>query len=200
MNKSENIANIAKALVLFQNKKIKIPKGESVKDYNGKIKYTYAKIEAIIDSIQPALSECGLAINQFTGGAPGQIKVTTMLTHAESGEYMCEEKIEDIIIPMTKDGKPSQTKEQAYGSMATYYKKYGIASILCLATTDDEILDPDANPIINNADLIKHLSSFTLNSPEHEIIIKGLMHYGVKTIDELTTSQLQTIVARINKG
>ena len=222
MFKSDSIGQIAKALAMFQSKKITIPKGESVKDYKGDIKYTYAKIESIIDSIEPHLADCGLAISQFTGGDTGKVKITTILMHAESGEYMGEENSEDVVVPLNKDGRPSQTKEQTYGAIATYYRKYGITSILGIATTDDEILDPDdrndeyqrsENPQLRymippsvlviteeqKNDLLIKVIAYSLEEGEPQNIVnRALNHYKVDSIDDLNSVQLKRIVDRIS--
>lgn len=208
MNKSETIGKWAAALADFQSKKIKVHKNKEIKG-----SYTYATVESILDAIQPHLASCGLAITQLTGGGPGQIKVTTVLTHKESGEFMSEEKVDDVVIPTTRDGRPLQNQGQAYASLATYYKKYGITSILGIATTDDDILDPDAQNYNDNAksggehidcsrqELISYMTAAsTENDANHEIMVKALMHYGAKSIDDLTTGQLQAIISRMNKG
>lgn len=224
MFKSDSIGQIAKALAIFQSKKITIPKGESVKDYKGDIKYTYAKIESIIDSIEPHLANCGLAISQFTGGDTGKVKITTILMHAESGEYMGEENSEDVVVPLNKDGRPSQTKEQTYGSIATYYRKYGITSILGIATTDDEILDPDDRndeyqrpenpqleymtplsvPVITEEqknDLLIKVIAYNLEEGEPQNIInRALNYYKIDNLENLSGVQLKSILKRIDSS
>ena len=121
MNKSESIKNIAGALVNFQATVSKVSKESK----NPFFKSKYASLANILDTIQKPLSECGLAITQFPDGDA----LTTLIIHAESGEWMES----SYVMPVAKQNDP-----QAMGSAMTYARRYALGSILNLNIDDDD--------------------------------------------------------------
>jgi len=121
MNKSESIKNIAGALVNFQATVSKVSKEAK----NPFFKSKYASLANILDTIQKPLSECGLAISQFPDGNA----LTTIILHAESGEWMES----SYVMPVAKQNDP-----QAMGSAITYARRQSIGSILNLNIDDDD--------------------------------------------------------------
>jgi hypothetical protein len=121
MNKSESIKNIAGALVDFQSSVSKVAKESN----NPFFKSKYASLANILDTIQKPLSECGLAISQFPDGNA----LTTILLHADSGEWMES----SYVMPVAKQNDP-----QAMGSAMTYARRYALGSILNLNIDDDD--------------------------------------------------------------
>jgi len=121
MNKSESIKNIAGALVKFQASVSKVAKEAN----NPFFKSKYASLANILDTIQKPLSECGLAISQF----PDENALTTIILHAESGEWMES----SYVMPVAKQNDP-----QAMGSAMTYARRYALGSILNLNIDDDD--------------------------------------------------------------
>jgi hypothetical protein len=121
MNKSESIKNIAGALVDFQSSVSKVAKESN----NPFFKSKYASLANILDTIQKPLSECGLAISQFPDGNA----LTTILLHADSGEWMES----SYVMPVAKQNDP-----QAMGSAITYARRQSIGSILNLNIDDDD--------------------------------------------------------------
>jgi hypothetical protein len=121
MNKSESIKNIAGALVKFQASVSKVAKESN----NPFFKSKYASLANILDTIQKPLSESGLAISQF----PDENALTTIILHAESGEWMES----SYVMPVAKQNDP-----QAMGSAMTYARRYALGSILNLNIDDDD--------------------------------------------------------------
>jgi hypothetical protein len=121
MNKSESIKNIAGALVKFQASVSKVAKEAN----NPFFKSKYASLANILDTIQKPLSECGLAVSQFPDGNA----LTTILLHADSGEWMES----SYVMPVAKQNDP-----QAMGSAMTYARRYALGSILNLNIDDDD--------------------------------------------------------------
>jgi hypothetical protein len=121
MNKSESIKNIAGALVDFQSSVSKVAKESN----NPFFKSKYASLANILDTIQKPLSECGLAVSQFPDGNA----LTTILLHADSGEWMES----SYVMPVAKQNDP-----QAMGSAMTYARRYALGSILNLNIDDDD--------------------------------------------------------------
>jgi hypothetical protein len=121
MNKSESVSFIATALVKFQASVSKVSKESN----NPFFKSKYASLANILDTIQKPLSECGLAISQFPDGNA----LTTIIVHAESGEWMES----SYVMPVAKQNDP-----QAMGSAMTYARRYALGSILNLNIDDDD--------------------------------------------------------------
>ena len=125
MEKSQSISKLAMALIAFQIKADKIGKDSS----NPFFKSKYASLSNIQESIQIPLAECGLAYSQLPDGENG---LTTILIHAESGEYL----------QSTYDMIPVKNDPQGRGSAITYQKRYALTAILGLNIDDD---DDDGN-------------------------------------------------------
>ena len=90
---------------------------------NPHFKNTYADINALIESVEPILLECGLVLLQpIVNG-----KVITQIIDVESGE-----KIESII------ELSSNLTSQALGSQITYYRRYSLQSLMSLQADDDD--------------------------------------------------------------
>lgn len=122
MEKSETINNLAKALIDFQGRVQKIKKDAK----NPFFKSNYASLSNIQDAISQPLAESGLAYSQMPSGVNG---LTTILIHAESGEYL----MESFIMPVSKQNDP-----QAVGSAITYAKRYSLSGVLGLNIDDDD--------------------------------------------------------------
>ena len=120
MNKSNNLQELAKAMILFSVKVESIKKDAK----NPFFKSSYASLSNILDSIKEPLIESGLSIMQFPTGDYG---LTTLLIH-ESGEYIKSEY----------SMKPSKDDPQGRGSAITYARRYALASILCLNIDEDD--------------------------------------------------------------
>lgn len=120
MNKSENLQELAKAMILFQVKVESIKKDAK----NPFFKSSYASLSNILDSIKEPLIESGLTILQFPTGEYG---LTTLLIH-ESGEYIKSEY----------SMKPVKDDPQGRGSAITYARRYALASVLCLNIDEDD--------------------------------------------------------------
>lgn len=121
MKKSDNITNIAAALVQFQSSVSKVSKEAN----NPFFKSKYASLANILDTIQTPLGECGLAICQHPDGET----LTTIIIHSISGEWMES----SYTMPVAKQNDP-----QAMGSAITYARRYALGSILNLNIDDDD--------------------------------------------------------------
>ena len=131
MEKSETINNLAKALIDFQGRVQKIKKDAK----NPFFKSNYASLSNIQDEISQPLAEAGLAYSQMPSGVNG---LSTILIHAESGEYL----MESFIMPVSKQNDP-----QAVGSAITYAKRYALAGVLGLNIDDDDDGNKAANKV-----------------------------------------------------
>jgi len=121
MEKSASITNIAKALAVFQSKMGKISKDST----NPFFKAKYASLPNILDAIHTPLAECGLCFSQLVDGENG---LTTVLIHAESGEYL----------QATSNMHITKSDPQALGSAITYSRRYALGALLGLNIDDDD--------------------------------------------------------------
>lgn len=94
---------------------------------NPHFKSNYADINSVIEACKEHLNAVGITIMQPMGGdADGRMWVKTLLTHANSGQYV-ESK---MYIPKTDN-------VQAVGSAITYGRRYTLQA-LCLLTAEDD--------------------------------------------------------------
>lgn len=124
MQTSLEIKNISKALLKFQSEMEPIWKDAT----NPHFKNKYASLTALQNAIQVPLSKCGLIVTQHPDGVNG---LTSMLVHAESGEFF----------QSSFTMKPQRDDPQGVGSVITYARRYALAGILGLNIEEDD----DAN-------------------------------------------------------
>lgn len=139
MQKSESIKHLAASLQTFQLKVDKIKKDSSNPFYKSK----YASLSLILETIQIPLGECGLSFSQLPDGHC----LTTILMHAESGEYIsaCYEinPVPDYYKEKDRNGDvifrgDSYRSPQAIGSAITYARRYALGAILGLNIDEDD--------------------------------------------------------------
>lgn len=121
MQKSNSISSLAKALITFHVKVDKVKKDAK----NPFFKSSYASLSNILDAINVPLNEAGLSFSQLPTGENG---LTTILMHAESGEYLESEYTM----------KPVKDDPQGRGSVITYQRRYALAAVLGLNIDEDD--------------------------------------------------------------
>lgn len=124
MNKSESIVNLAKALLKFQANVPNIPRDAANPFHKSK----YASLTNILNGIHEGLNAVGLVVMQNPSSNGEAIQLSTMIIHAETGEFM---ESEFSMIPVKKD-------PQGIGSCLTYMRRYALAAILKLNVDDDD--------------------------------------------------------------
>lgn len=124
MNKSENIATIAKALAAAQSEM-----GSAVKDAkNPFFKSSYADLNAIREAVLPVLNRHKISVLQPTTVIEGNPFVETVLLH-ESGEFISS--VTEVIASKANDA-------QSHGSGISYARRYGLQSLVCVGAEDDD--------------------------------------------------------------
>jgi ERF superfamily len=123
MKMSESIAHIAAALSKAQG----MIDDATKTGLNPAFRSKYADLAAVRAVIREPLAVNDLAIVQGPRRADGGVEVETMLIH-KSGEWISEA----VFIPITK------WDAHGTGSGITYGRRYGLMSILCIATEDDD--------------------------------------------------------------
>lgn len=124
MKTSESIAKIAPAFIKAQAK-IK----SALKDSNNPhFKSKYADFESVVDAYRSAFLEHEIGVIQSPGLLQdGKMHLVTRLQHS-SGEYYEGE----LSIPLSK------IDAQSYGSAVTYAKRYAVAAMTGVVTSDDD--------------------------------------------------------------
>jgi hypothetical protein len=123
MKMSETILALAPALVKAQSQI-----EHAVKDSkNPHFKSSYADLASVLAVLRKPLADNDLCVLQSPRRSDGGIDVETMVLH-KSGEW-----ISDLcFIPITK------WDAQGVGSGTTYGRRYGLMSIFCIGTEDDD--------------------------------------------------------------
>lgn len=121
MNKSESIANLAKALAAAQGEM-----GAAIK--HGKANYgKYAKLEDVWEAASEPLTKNGLSLIQFPTMIGDKPALETIILHI-SGEWISN----SICL------NPVKNDPQTMGGAITYYRRYGMAAALGITQEDDD--------------------------------------------------------------
>lgn len=124
MNKSENIASLAKSLADVQASLAPAKKDSTNPFFNS----TYADLSAVWESCRELLAKNGLSVIQGNSlGANNTVIVETILAH-ESGQWIQSE----LCMPLAKNDP------QGVGSAITYGRRYGLAAIVGIVADDDD--------------------------------------------------------------
>lgn len=90
--------------------------------------HRYATINNILRALKPLLKKHNLYLTQKIIMVGESLALHTVITHLPSGQYI------DSMMHLTVD-KPGP---QAIGSCVTYFRRYSLTSIFCIATQDDD--------------------------------------------------------------
>lgn len=126
MSFSGSLSSLAPALALAQGELEDATKSS----FNPGFKSKYADLAEVLQTIRPVLSKHGLSIVQTIGAYDPErktLQVTTMLLH-KSGEYIMD----------SCNGPVTKPDAQGLGSLTTYLRRYGGASIVGVAQDDDD--------------------------------------------------------------
>ena len=144
MNKSESIAELAKALCKAQSEM-----GGAVKDAkNPFFKSSYADLTSVIKAIKEPFNNNGLSYIQFpvTSSGGNGVGVKTVLMHT-SGQFIESE----FYLPLVK------ADPQAGGSAITYARRYALQALAGIPTADDDAEaamfrnEPNVNQVCDEA-------------------------------------------------
>lgn len=130
MQRSESLAAFLPAFLKAQEMLGK-PKKSAV---NPHFQSWYAPLDEVLGAVLPALHAHGLVLLQPSGNdidfedAAQAVRVTTMILHAASGEWISA----DTVITL------AQPTAQAIGSAITYGRRYGLALVGVCAEEDDD--------------------------------------------------------------
>lgn len=121
---SESIVHLMTAVLAVQAKVDGV-----AKDAKGN-RSTYASLEAVTDALRQPCLDAHLVVTQAPGECiEGTLAVTTMLAHADSGEWLRS----TLQLPLAKPGDP-----QMAGSAITYARRYSLMALFNLPAVDDD--------------------------------------------------------------
>lgn len=148
MNKSESIAELAKALSSFQGEVIQPLKDKS----NPFFKSKYVPLENVVEAITKTASKYGLSFTQYPINQENKVGIVTILMHS-SGEYIETEPV---------FAQPAKNDPQATGSVITYLKRYSLSAVFGITSDEDD----DGNNATFGASQKKQQSQQKTNLPK----------------------------------
>ncbi len=124
---SEALDQIVPDLVKAQADFLHVVKGDKV-PVGGQAKAGFASFPAVIEMVRPILNRNNIFLSQPAKRVPSGVCVTTLLLHS-SGQWLADD---GLAIPAGKNDP------QGHGSAISYAKRYGLLSLLGVATDDDD--------------------------------------------------------------
>ena len=121
MERSPSITNLTQALAKFHAMVGKISKDAK----NPFFKSNYATLPHILQEIAEPMEKAGLVISQLPDGDG----LTTMLIHADSGEFISATYTLQVV---------KQNDPQAQASAISYARRYATSSVMNLQISDDD--------------------------------------------------------------
>lgn len=132
MQTSEQLGELAGALAKAQGSFEAVERNREVEvkmKTGGKYSFSYATLDAIVESVRKPLADNGLSYVQGVDGSENGSVVETMLMHS-SGQWV------RTVIPVHAGG--NDNRAQAMGSGITYAKRYALTAILGIVAEDDD--------------------------------------------------------------
>ena len=133
MRTSENINEISKAVNAFRQT-VKQPTKNGDNPF---LKSRYVQLEGVVDAIDHALPDTGLAYTQEVVSEGNQVSVTTLIFHS-SGQFI---ELGPLSVPVAKNDA------QAFGSAETYARRYSLSAAFGITSDlDDDGTAAGVNP------------------------------------------------------
>lgn len=127
MKTSEKINNLTKALLKAQTEMGSAKKNAD----NPFFKSKYAGLPEVMEVVKGPLNNNGLAILQPGFSRDGKNFISTVILHADTGEFISSET--EVVVPANQIGNP-----QAHGSAQTYARRFGLQSMLFIPAEDKD--------------------------------------------------------------
>lgn len=168
------------------------------KDSNGDpiTAYKHATLEDIVDVVRPVLQTFGFAAS-FSVNTIDKVSVTCTLMHKEGHSI-------ETTITLNSDQSGGKNGVQAIGSSVSYGKRYTLASLLNIATRDDD----DAQAAMQkDSRVITAGQSKTLEAKFDQLPIERqdkfidwlASNQGVASIPEVRVSGFNAVMSALNK-
>ena len=121
MIKTDKTEAVLKAFCKAQSEFLTLPKDKKGYGYN------YTNLDTVIAHIRPILTKHNLGFSQLLSAE----NLTTLIIHAESGEYFGD----TVTLPQITLAKTNEA--QNLGASITYMKRYALCSILGISSDED---------------------------------------------------------------
>lgn len=203
MNKSDDISNIAKALVAFH-----LEAKDPIKDIQG-FGYKHADLKGVLDIIRPLSAKNKLAHAQLVSTDLDKdcVIVETIIMH-ESNQFITFVIFMPILkSPLNKDNKPKMSRPQEIGATITYARRYALCAAFGLAQADDDAALPVEKPFNRNNDAMsKQISLNKLKklikdlNISNEDVQKWVQKAGFQSLDELSITHVEKLISFYQKG
>lgn len=196
MNRSEEIKELAIALVKFNSKVVSISKDAK----NPQFRSEYVTLDTLIKETRPVLQEFGLSIMQFPlSKDSGEIGIQTLLLH-ESGQYLESEPLFMTPMKMKTGGVYEVDKgAQAAGSLISYLRRYSYQAILNLNTGEDDDGNKATPPQQLSEAQVKRLMAIGNKAgfKMDDILKVCKAEYKVNRVEDLTKANYDAICKRL---
>jgi hypothetical protein len=178
---------------------------------NAHLKFNYASYSNIIKTTRPILKKYGLAVIQMLDEKDGHQFLVTRLCHISGQAVDSWVKIvpDQRILSAIQQKLPAEEKAalekpglKEFGGALTYLKRYSYATLLCLATTDEDpdsmqsedIVEKDEYISEKQLGLLKFKLKTALPSFEQELVKK----FG--SLDKVAWKDFNAILTWIDGG
>ncbi|MGO2507184.1 MAG: ERF family protein [Psychrobacter alimentarius] len=168
------------------------------KDGNGNpiTAYKHATLEDIVDVVRPVLQTFGFAAS-FSVNTIDKVSVTCTLMHKEGHSI-------ETTITLKEDQSGGKNGVQAIGSSVSYGKRYTLASLLNIATRDDDdaeaAMQKDNRFITANQSKSLDAKFNQLPKERQDKFIDWLgKNQGVGSIPEVNVSGFNAVMSALNK-
>jgi hypothetical protein len=147
--------------------------------FNPHYKSKYATLDDILNAIDRSLAERDLVLMQPTLVRDGQTIVKTVIYHTGSGEEISSELL-----------LPSNLEPQKMGSAISYYRRYGLCSLLAIVADEDD----DGNGTMSKPKITPVQKLPTEGERKAKAIFETMKAVGLKKDDviQLAIEEYQT--------
>jgi len=136
--------------------------------------YSYASFDHIVKTINPFMKRYGLGFTQLIESTVGRNYVKTIIFHIESGE-----SLESAVLVPDDVQLKGMNKFQVDGSSFTYYKRYGLSSILGIITDKD--IDCCGTQLADNGIKDARIDPFAEGRELEDQLKKAILSISLKT-------------------
>ncbi len=160
----------------------------------GQARYTYAKIESVLDVTRPLFFKHGLSCSQFCESSidePDMVYVGTLLTHS-SGQYYYFRIGSKVERETNKEGKPIGSWAQAVGKTISYLRRYSMLSAcgLSMTDTDASLQEELSNDLVGHLLKIKKANGFS----DEYVMRNWLQKVGVNNIKHIPEEKAHAMI------
>lgn len=127
-----------RAMAEFQKEVKTIKKTKKVMGRDGKLRYQYAPIDAIVEQIKEPLAENNLSYSWESSSKDKMMNVICKLTHV-----LGHQETSSFEIPI---GAEFMTAPQQYAAALTFARRYTLCNVLGLSTADEDTDATTVNP------------------------------------------------------